>query len=286
MQIEGSTGHYRDLDVQALAITIFKDEKPDEGFLKELDGLTGGVVKSALDSEELSGKEGETAYFHLLGEKGTKANRLLLVGVGNKDDYRAAQITQMGGTAVRALRSKGVKSVAIVPRAEGDAESLTATVVQGAVMGLFEPDKYRTVDKEKRRVDRLIVALTGADQLSARAIADGRQGRSRRLSDGTRTARAPVRRGARGDARRTARAQCAASRQRAAAQMGGLLARARGAARGTRNAPRDALCARLAWRRTDRGARSRRARRAAWRRRGRRIGVVVWPLTSRPSRWR
>src|SRR5436190_5706015 len=175
MQIEGSAGHYRDLDVQALAIAVFKDEKADEGFLKELDELTGGVVKSVLESEELTGKEGETAYFHLLGEKDTKANRLLMVGAGNREDYRAAQITQMAGTAARALRSKGIKSVAIVPRAEGAAENVASTAVEGAIMGLFEPDKYRTADKEKRQIDKLVVALAGADEASiTRATERGR----------------------------------------------------------------------------------------------------------------
>jgi leucyl aminopeptidase len=164
MQIEGSIGHYRDLDVQALAIAVFKDEKADEGFLKELDELTRGIVKSVLEAEELTGKEGETAYFHLLGEKAARANRLLLVGVGKREDYGAAQIAQMAGTAVRVLRSKGIKSVAIVPRAEIEAENAAATAVEGAIMGLFEPDKYRTVDKEKRVIDKLVVTLAGEDE--------------------------------------------------------------------------------------------------------------------------
>src|SRR6267378_1310093 len=163
MQIEGSAGHYRDLDVQALAIAIFKDEKAGEGFLRELDQLTDGVVSSVLDAEELSGKEGETAYFHLRGGKAQKATRLLLVGVGKQDEYRAAQILQMAGTAVRFLRGKGIKSAALVPRAEGDAENVASIAVEGAIMGLFEPDKYRTIEKEKRQIEKLVVALAGAD---------------------------------------------------------------------------------------------------------------------------
>jgi len=163
MQIEGSNGHYRDLDVQALAIAVFKGEKGDDGFLKELDELTGGVVNSALESEELTGKEGESAYFHLLGQKSLKANRLILIGAGNRDDYRAAQLTQLGGTAARFARSKGIKSVAIIPRTEGDAENAASTVIEGAIMGLFEPDKYRTVDKENRKIDKIVVGLAGAD---------------------------------------------------------------------------------------------------------------------------
>src|SRR6185312_6680271 len=60
-------------------------------------------------------------------------------------------------------RSKGIKSVAIVPRSEGDAETEASTVVEGAIMGLFEPDKYRTVDKENRLLDKIVVSLAGAD---------------------------------------------------------------------------------------------------------------------------
>jgi leucyl aminopeptidase len=164
MQIEGSTGHYRDVDAQALAIAVFRDEKADEGFLKELDELTGGVVKSVIDAEELKGKEGETAYFHLLGERPPQANRLLLVGVGSREEYRVAQIAQMAGTSARVLRNKGVKSIAIVPRAEGDSEKVVSTAVEGAIMGLFEPDKYRTVEKEKRQIEKLVIVLAGADE--------------------------------------------------------------------------------------------------------------------------
>ena len=164
MEIEGSIGHYRDLEVQALAIAIFKDEKADEGFLKELDELTAGAVKAVIDSEELKGKEGDTAYFHLLGEKGTQAGRLLLVGAGNRDEYHAAQIAQMAGTAVRVLRGKGIKSVAIVPRANPDSEMVVSTAVEGALVGLFEPDKYRTVEREQRQIEKLVVAFAGADE--------------------------------------------------------------------------------------------------------------------------
>ena len=113
MQVEASRGPIEELDVQALAVAVFKNEKADEGFLKKLDELSGGLVRSALEAEEFSGKEGETAYFHLVGNNKLKARRLLLVGVGEASDYKAAQVSQMAGTAVRSLRSKNVKSIAV-----------------------------------------------------------------------------------------------------------------------------------------------------------------------------
>jgi leucyl aminopeptidase len=152
-------------DVQALAVAVFKDEKADEGFLKDLDAATGGLVRSVLDAEELKGKEGETAYLHLMsGGEGIKPKRLLLVGVGERADYGAAQVSQFAGAAVRTLRARNVKSVGLVARLDGvDAGASAQAAAEGAVIGLFEPDKYRTLDKEERAVERVVVVHEGAD---------------------------------------------------------------------------------------------------------------------------
>ena len=175
MEITGSAGSYREADVQALAIAVFKDEKAEEGFLKELDEATGGVIKSVIESEELKGKEGETVYVHLTGGSGLRSRRLLLVGVGEREAYQPAQISQMAGTAVRYLRGKNVKTVGLVPRAQGDAEKTVAAATEGAIIGLFETDKYRTIDKEERRIERLVCLTEGADENALkRAVERGR----------------------------------------------------------------------------------------------------------------
>jgi leucyl aminopeptidase len=164
MQIESNSGSYQALDVQALAIAVFKDEKADDGFLKDLDKITGGLISSVIDSEELKGKEGENVYLHLIGNGELKAQRLLLVGVGERGEYTTTQVSQMAGTAVRALRGKNAKSIGVVPRLDGDAEEIASVVVEGAFIALFDPDKYRTSDKEEREITRLIVVMDGADE--------------------------------------------------------------------------------------------------------------------------
>lgn len=164
MEVQTSTGRYQEDDVQAIALAIFKDEKADEGILKELDEATGGIIKSAIEAEELKGKEGETAYFHLAGDNsGVKARRILLIGVGEQSDYKLPQVSQLAGTAARFLRGKNIKSVAVVPRAAGEAEKVASAAVEGAITSLFELDKYRTADKEERTLERFVVNIEGAD---------------------------------------------------------------------------------------------------------------------------
>lgn len=169
MEIQTSTGSFKEADVQALAVAVFKDEKADEGLLKELDAATGGIIRSVIESEELKGKEGETVYLHLggsnNGDGSMKAKRLLLIGVGERDGYKLAQVSQMAGIAARSLRARSVKSIGLITRAPEDAAARAASVaVEGAIIGLFEPDKYRTVEKEERVIERLVVIAPGADQ--------------------------------------------------------------------------------------------------------------------------
>ncbi|HEY8412128.1 MAG TPA: leucyl aminopeptidase [Pyrinomonadaceae bacterium] len=164
MQVEANRGPIEELDVQALAVAVYKDEKPSEGFLKKLDELSGGLVRSAVDAEEFSGKEGETAYFHLVGENKFKFRRLMLVGVGEEKEYKSPQASHMAGTAVRSLRSKNVKSIAVMPRPTGSEEETARRAVEGAYIALFDPDKYRTVEKEQKTVDRVVVVIEGGDQ--------------------------------------------------------------------------------------------------------------------------
>lgn len=160
----GGAQHYREVDVQALAVAVFKDEKADEGFLKELDEAAGGVIKSIIESEELKGKEGETVYIHLANNNKVKAVRLLLVGVGEREDYKSAQVAQMAGAAARYLRGKNIKTVGIMPRAEADAEDVASNAAEGVTTSLFEPDKYRTSEKEERTIERVVCLVDGADE--------------------------------------------------------------------------------------------------------------------------
>jgi leucyl aminopeptidase len=174
MQIESNSGPYQEIDVQTLAIAVFKDEKADAGFLKDLDEITGGVISSLIETEELKGKEGETVYLHLVGNSEIKGQRLLLVGVGERDEYTTTQVSQMAGTAVRALRGKNAKSIAVVPRLDGNAEEVASVVVEGSFIALFDQDKYRTSDKEEREITRLVVVMDGAEIDLKRGVERGR----------------------------------------------------------------------------------------------------------------
>src|SRR2546430_15281075 len=170
MEVIGSSKPLNEIDARALAVAVFKDEKANSGLLKNLDAAVGGMITDVIESEEFAAKKDETACLHV-SSKSLKARRVLLIGCGARDSYKAAQITQMAGTATRFLRAKSVKTVAIAPRADGDAARVAQTVAVGAVMGLFELDKYRK-EKEKRELKSVTVMIENADRKAVQRAAD------------------------------------------------------------------------------------------------------------------
>ena len=70
----------------------------------------------------------------------------------------------MAGAAARFLRGKNAQTIAIAPRTTDDPARVAQTVMAGALMGLFDPDKYRTKDREQRELKSVTVAIAGADK--------------------------------------------------------------------------------------------------------------------------
>lgn len=164
MKSQAITGNYTEANVDALAVAVFKDEKANSEFLKELDALTGGLIASVLKNEEIKGETGETAYLRIAPKGKVKASRILLVGVGSKADYKLPNVATLSGTATRYLRKKNVKSFALVPRSAEDAGSVASHAMQGAVSSTFELDKYRTADKNNKAIENFVLCVEGGNE--------------------------------------------------------------------------------------------------------------------------
>lgn len=138
------TDNFTEANVEVLAVTVFKGEKASGGVLKELDKLTGGILASVFKNEEFKGEAGETALLRFAAKGKNKADKLLLVGVGDKDDYKTSDVSIVSGTATRFLKKRNVKSFALMPRSEGDAVEIAQCAAQGVITSQFELDKYKS----------------------------------------------------------------------------------------------------------------------------------------------
>lgn len=167
MEVKADSRKFYEIECDALVVGIFEGEKPEGGVLAEIDKRTGGVLTSLIETGEFAGKSGESAYIHNPGEM--KARRLLLLGAGKREDFTTDNVRRMAGTAARTLRGKKARTFAFLRRSDLAAAESAQAATEGALLALFEPDKYHTSDKTENHLDQMILATNGEGVDDAKA---------------------------------------------------------------------------------------------------------------------
>ena len=161
MKSQAITSNFQEANVEALAVAVFKNEKANDGLLKDLDKFTGGLISQVIKDEDYKGEAGETALIRFIANGKVKAKSLLLVGAGDRNDYNAASVAAVAGGAARFLRKRNVKSFALAPRSGETALEVAKCAAQGVVTSQFDIDKYRK-DKNKQEITNFVLFVEGA----------------------------------------------------------------------------------------------------------------------------
>jgi leucyl aminopeptidase len=124
-----------------------------------------------LSGGDITGKSLETAW--LYHPAGFKAKRLLLVGGGKAKKFTASDLRKVAGAAVRALKPRSLRSLAFVLPDAIPPEEAVRAVVEGAIVGDFDSDTYKS-DRKDQRVESLTVVASGEQGALQRALEDAR----------------------------------------------------------------------------------------------------------------
>jgi leucyl aminopeptidase len=134
-----------------------KDKKPQLK-VAAADPAVQSVVADLLASGELAGKPFELNLLHK--PSGLKAKRLLLVSGGSAKKFTSYDLRRLAGAAARSLKSRGIRSFAFVAPSGVPAAEAVRAIVEGAHVGNFDPDYYRS-DRKDQQIDALTVITTG-----------------------------------------------------------------------------------------------------------------------------
>jgi leucyl aminopeptidase len=134
-----------------------KDKKP-ELKVSTSDAKVSAIAADLLASGEVAGKAFETNLLHK--PAGLKAKRLLLISGGSAKKFSSYDLRRIAGTAVRSLKSRGIRSFAFVAPSSIPAEEAVRAIVEGAHVGNFDPDYYRS-DRKDQKIDSLTVVASG-----------------------------------------------------------------------------------------------------------------------------
>ena len=167
MKIEFRHEPIAQLSSSALVTYAFEGAPAPSGSVERLPTESQGLLQELQSAGELTGKAYECTLIHR--PPGLVAAKLLVVGAGKKEKFNSAQRRRLAGTAVRYMRSRGVHDMAWVASGPGSEPDCIQSVVEGAILGDYDADRYKTERNGQRGIDRLDLALSSPPDEAAEA---------------------------------------------------------------------------------------------------------------------
>ena len=149
------------------------DAKPAPVLLTS-DAAVQSAAAALLATGEYKGGANETVLLH--APIGLKAKRLLIVGLGKQAKATVNSVRHAAGTGVRFAKPRGIRELvfALPELQEWSAARSARAAVEGAFVGDFDPDTYRS-DRKDQSVQSFTVAVPADSDKAAveAAFAEG-----------------------------------------------------------------------------------------------------------------
>jgi leucyl aminopeptidase len=155
MQVSLQRQPIENVEAEAVILPVFEEYKDARLGLGEL-----------YHSGEIVGKPYEMTLLHNVA--GPRAKRLLAVGAGKPGKFGPAEMRRVAGAAIRHLQARSITQAALFLDAAYIGADYAAAAVEGAILGEFEPDRYKTDKKGSKRLERFtVVVAEGGPHLDA-----------------------------------------------------------------------------------------------------------------------
>jgi leucyl aminopeptidase len=144
----------KDLELSGLAATINEQ-------------MAGGILKAA-ESARFTGSKGSS--LEIIAPSGMELDRLLVVGIGDKELSNQDNIELGAGVAAKLLNSGSTDAFLIV-----EDETLNAVAMaEGALLRSYRFDKYRTKEPESKKPTLKTITILTADNTEAKSAFEER----------------------------------------------------------------------------------------------------------------
>ena len=167
MQVDAKVGHVTSEATEVLILTHCEGEGLAKQDAAAMDKALGGALCELVQSKEFEGKANETLLFHSQGK--APAKRVLLVGLGKKNNVTVDTIRQALGHAVKRVRqAKAGAFVAALPSAMPRGASVievAQAMVEGAILGSYQFTVYRTDSTKTKDVEQMTILTALRAQL-------------------------------------------------------------------------------------------------------------------------
>jgi leucyl aminopeptidase len=162
-----------EVESECLVVVVLDRGEKDktEAYVASGDNALQDAAAEVISSGELSGKSFETTLLHHPAK--LKAKRLLLLGGGKAKKFSVSELRKLAGAATRTLKSRSLRSFAFLAPDTIKAEDAVRAIVEGAFIGNFDPDTYKS-DRKDQKIDALTIVARGDQGALLKAMEEAR----------------------------------------------------------------------------------------------------------------
>ena len=173
MKTNLSVANPAEVETECLAVVVLDQGSKDktEVSVQASDAAIKDVAAEVIGTGEVTGKTFETTLLHHPAK--LKAKRLLLLGGGKAKNFTASELRKLAGAAVRFFKPKGIRSFAFLAPESIKSDEAVKAIVEGAFVGNFDPDTYKS-DRKDQKIDSITVVARGEQAKLQKAMDEAR----------------------------------------------------------------------------------------------------------------
>ena len=173
MKTNLSVANPAEVETECLAVVVLDQAPKDksEVSVQASDAAIKDVAADVIGTGEVTGKMFETTLLHHPAK--LKAKRLLLLGGGIANNFTASELRKLAGAAVRFFKPKGIRSFAFLAPENIKSDEAVKVIVEGAFVGNFDPDTYKS-DRKEQKIDSITVVARGDQDRLQKAMDEAR----------------------------------------------------------------------------------------------------------------
>ena len=153
MNVQVTQGAIQETDADTLIVNLFKGVSTPGGATGAVDEALSGAISDLIEQGDLKGEAGEVAVLYPREVIGAK--RVLVVGLGEREDFDLEAVRKASASAVKKARALNAKRVATIVHGGGvgglEMQKAAQATAEGALLALYRFD----ADKQKEELNEL-----------------------------------------------------------------------------------------------------------------------------------
>jgi len=175
LEIKVTAGGIGDQQADAAVVNLFEGVKTPGGATGAVDGVIGGLISRLIGQREIRGRASEVTVIHTPSGiyDGLTPDRVVVAGLGKRDGFDLDRVRSVSAAVARRVRRIGSRHMTTITHGAGigglEPEACAEAVVEGALLGLYRFDKYKSAGdgEDRRELEELDLVEMDASKVGA-----------------------------------------------------------------------------------------------------------------------